>query len=154
MPRGIRLVDVGVTIWAAVWLVAASLVFDSIKGLEDGGRAVVAAGEGLHETSIALDRAAGGLRETGDSLGRLGELPFLPQDPGAAVTQTAADVEQLAVRVRGTGRDARVTGADAEDAAGTLAVVLGLAVALGPTLPVLFLYLLLRPLVAERLGRR
>jgi len=154
LPRGIRLVDLGLAVWVAVWLVAASLVFDSIKGLEDGGRAVVSAGEGLDETSVALDRAAGGLQETGDALGRLDDLPFLSRDPGAAVKQTAADVEQLAERVRETGRDARVTGADAEDAAGTLAVVLGLAVALAPTLPVLLLYLLLRPLVAERLGRR
>ena len=35
----------------------------------------------------------------------------------------------------------------------TLAIVLALAVALTPTLPVLFLYLLLRRLVAQQLQR-
>ena len=154
MPRGIKLVDLGLAVWAAVWLVAATLVFESIKGLEEGGRAVATAGEGLDETSVALDRAAGGLQETGDALDLLDSLPLLPENPGGAVKQTAGDVERLADRVRVTGRDARVTGADAEDAAGTLAVVLGLAVALAPTLPVLLLYLLLRPVVAERVGTR
>ena len=51
-----------------------------------------------------------------------------------------------------TARDARATGGQAEDAAGTLAIVLGLAVALAPTLPILLLYALLRPLVAARLA--
>jgi len=88
-------------------------------------------------------------------LGReLGELPFLSGDPGAAVEQTADDVERLAQRARATAQDARTTGADAEEAASDLALVLGLAVGLAPTLPVLLLYLLVRPVVAERLEAR
>jgi hypothetical protein len=151
MPRGIRLVDYGLTVWAVLWLIAGVLVYDSIQQLEDGGRAVVSAGQGLDETSDALDRAADGLHETANSLGALGDLPFVPGNPGAAVQQTADDVAQLADRVRVTADDARTTGADAQDSAATLAVILGLAVALGPTLPVLLLYWLLRPIVATRL---
>jgi hypothetical protein len=152
VPRGIRLVDLGLAAWAAVWIVAAAAVHESITGLEDGGRAVATAGEGLEETSEALDRASGGLRQTAAVLGVAGRVPFVEGDPGAAVAETAEDVGRLAERVRETGADARATGAEAEDAAGTLGVVLALAVALGPTLPALFLYLLLRPLVAARVG--
>ena len=75
-------------------------------------------------------------------------------DPSGAVGTTADDVERFAARVRATAADARTTGAEAQESAGTLAVVLGLAVALTPTLAALFLYLLLRPLVAQQLQRR
>jgi hypothetical protein len=114
---------------------------------------VAAAGAGLHQTGEGLERAATGLHETADALDVLGELPFVDADPSSSVEQTADDVDRLAVAVRRAGRDAQTTGEDARDAAGTLAVVLGLAVALGPTVPAAFLYLLLRPLVAQRLSR-
>lgn len=153
MRLGIRAIDAALLAWAVAWLVAAGVVYSSLKQLEDGGRAVVAAGEGLDETSAGLRRAAQGLHETSEALTIVGDLPFVDVDPGAAVERTAADVDRFAVRVRATGRDARETGASAEESAGTLAVVLGLAVALGPTLPALVLYLLLRPLVAQRLPR-
>jgi hypothetical protein len=153
MRLGIRAVDAALVVWAAAWLVAAGVVYSSLEELESGGEAVVAAGAGLRETSAGLERAGSGLHETADALDLLGELPFVGADPGAGVEQTADDVDRFAVAVRAAGRDARVTGEDASEAAGTLAIVLGLAVALGPTLPALFLYLLLRPLVAQRLSR-
>ena len=153
MRLGIRGIDAAFAVWAVAWLAAGAVVFSSLKQLEDGGRAVIVAGSGLDETSAGLDRAARGLHETAEALEVLGELPFVAADPGEAVAATADDLEQFAGRVRVTGRDARVTGASAEESAGTLAVVLGLAVALTPTLPALFLYLLVRPLVAERLRR-
>ena len=153
MRLGIRAVDAAFVVWTAAWLVAAGVVYMSLEDLESGGEAVVAAGAGLHETSEGLERAATGLHETADALDLLGELPFVEADPGSSVEQTADDVDRLAVAVRRAGRDAQTTGEDASEAAGTLAVVLGLAVALGPTLPAAFLYLLLRPLVAQRLSR-
>jgi hypothetical protein len=153
MRLGIRAVDAALLVWAVAWLVAAGVVYSSLKQLEDGGRAVVAAGEGLDETSAGLRRAAQGLHETSEALTIVGDLPFVDVDPGAAVERTAADVDRFAVRVRATGQDAREAGASAEQSAGTLAVVLGLAVALGRTLPAFFLYLLLRPLVAQRMRR-
>jgi hypothetical protein len=154
MRLGIRGLDAALAVWAVAWLVAGAVVYSSLKQLEDGGRAVVAAGEGLDETSAGLRRAARGLHETADALAVVGELPFVDGNPGEAVAQTADDVEGFAVRVRATGADARTTGSDAEDSAGTLAIVLGVAVALTPTLPAAFLYLLLRPLIARELTRR
>ena len=153
MRIGIRAVDAALVAWTVAWLVAAAVVYVSLEGLESGGEAVAAAGAGLHQTGEGLERAATGLHETADALDVLGELPFVDADPSSSVEQTADDVDRLAVAVRRAGRDAQTTGEDARDAAGTLAVVLGLAVALGPTVPAAFLYLLLRPLVAQRLSR-
>ena len=153
MRLGIRAVDAALVVWTAAWLVAAGAVYVSLEELGKGGEAVVAAGAGLHETSEGLERAATGLHETAEALDVLGELPFVEVDPGSSVEQTADDVDRFAAAVRRTGRDAQTTGEDASEAAGTLAVVLGLAVALGPTVPAAFLYLLLRPLVAQRLSR-
>jgi hypothetical protein len=154
MRRDIRVVDAALAAWIVAWLIAAVVVYRSIQELEDGGRAVVTAGEGLDETSEGLRRAGLALHETADALSALDALPFLSGNPGGAVERTADDVDQFADRVRVTGRDARLTGASAQESADTLAVVLGLAVALGPTLPALALYLLLRPLVAQQLRRR
>jgi hypothetical protein len=153
MRVSIRTLDVALGVWVVVWLIAAAVVAGSIKQLEDGGAAVVTAGDGLQETSAGLRRAAGGLHETADALGAIDELPFVPGDPGAAVERTAGDVERFAVRVRATADDARAAGRDAEESARTLAVVLGLALALVPTVPVVALYLLLRQLIAQELTR-
>jgi hypothetical protein len=153
MRPGIRAVDAALAVWTAAWLIAAGVTYSSLEQLEDGGAAVISAGDGLRETSDGLRRAGRGLHETADALEVVGELPFVSGNPGEAVEQTADDVDGFAVRVRQAARDARVTGAQARDSAGTLAIVLGLAVALTPTLPIVFLYLLLRPLVAQQLRR-
>jgi hypothetical protein len=152
MRFGIRAVDAAFVVWTAAWLVAAGAVYSSLQELGNGGEAVRAAGAGLHETSEGLERAGTGLHETADALDLLSDLPFVDADPGAGVEQTADDLDRFAVAVRRAGRDAQTTGEDASEAADTLAVVLGLAVALGPTLPAGLLYLLLRPLVAQRLS--
>jgi hypothetical protein len=150
---GIRAVDIALVVWSVAWLVAGAITYASLKNLEDGGEAVVAAGTGLQETSDGLKRTARGLHETADALEVVGSLPFVSGNPGEAVEQTADDLDRFAVRVRQTGRDAEVTGAQAQESAGTLAVVLGLAVSLTPTVPIIALYLLLRPLVAQQLRR-
>ncbi len=149
----IQTLDIALGVWVLVWLVAAVVVAVSIKQLEDGGAAVVTAGDGLQETSAGLHRAAQGLHETADALGALDDLPFVPGNPGEAVDRTADDVEQFGVRVRVTARDARVAGEDAQESARTLAIVLGLAIALVPTVPTVAFYLLLRRLIAQELKR-
>lgn len=154
MRPGIRALDAALAVWTAAWLIAAGVTYASLKELEDGGSAVISAGHGLRETSEGLSRAGRGLHETAAALEVVGDLPFVSGNPGEAVEQTADDLDDFAVRVRETGRDARVTGAKARESAGTLAIVLGLAVALTPTLPILFLYQLLRPLVAQQLRRK
>jgi hypothetical protein len=144
-------VDASVAAWCLVWLIAAVAVVGAVRQLEDGGEAVVTASVGLRETSTALRRAAGGLHETGDALRSLGRLPFVRGNPGAGIERTAVDVDRIAGRVATTAADARRTGIGAQESARTLALVLGFAIALGPTVPLAVMYLLLRPLVAERL---
>src|SRR4249919_1896715 len=153
MRLTIRTLDVALGVWVLVWLVAAVVVAVSIKQLEDGGAAVVTAGDGLQETSAGLHRAAQGLHETAAALGALDSLPFVPGNPGDAVDRTADDVQRFGVRVRLTARDARVAGKEAQESARTLAIVLGLAIALVPTVPIVVFYLLLRRLIAQELQR-
>jgi hypothetical protein len=52
-----------------------------------------------------------------------------------------------------TARQARASGVQARESAHDVAIVLGAAVALVPTVPVIALYLLLRPVVIERVRR-
>ena len=153
MRFGIRALDVALVVWCVAWLAGGVITYSSLKQLEDGGEAVVSAGAGLQETSAGLRRTARGLHETADALEVIGSLPFVSGNPGEAVEQTADELDRFALRVRATGRDAQATGEQAQDSAGTLAVVLGLAVALTSTVPIAALYLLLRPLLAQQLRR-
>lgn len=153
MRLNIRTLDYALGVWVLVWLVAAVIVAVSIKQLEDGGEAVVTASDGLQETSAGLGRAARGLHETAGALDGIDDLPFVPGNPGRAVERTAVDVERFAVRVRVTARDARAAGEDAQGSARTLAVVLGFAIALVPTVPTVAFYVLLRRLIAQELKR-
>ena len=154
MRLTLRTLDISLGVWVACWLIAAVVVATSIKGLEDSGVAVVTAGDGLEETSAGLRRAASGLNETAAALGAIDDLPFVPGNPGEAVERTAEDVQRFAVRVRATADDARAAGSDAQDAARTLAIVLGLAIALVPTVPIVALYLLLRRVIGQELAVR
>ena len=106
---------------------------------------------GLNQTSTGLVRAAQGLRDTGDALD---SIPFVGEQIDANIRRTARDVDTIATTVRKTARRARDSGADTRDAAQGVAAVLGAAVALVPTIPLVLLYLLLRPLVAQELRRR
>ena len=56
MRLGIRVIDAAFVLWAIAWLAAGGVVYSSLKDLEDGGRAVVAAGAGLDETSAGCTR--------------------------------------------------------------------------------------------------
>ena len=134
-----------------LWLAAGAYVYTAVKQLEDYGETTVTAAKGLDQTSTGLVRAGRGLRETGAALD---DIPFVGEQIDANIRRTAGDVDEVARTVRTTARQARAAGVETRDAARGLAVVLGLAVALAPTLPLLALYLLLRPLVAQQLRRR
>lgn len=144
-----RVVDAGLVVWSLLWLAAGAYVYTSVRQLEDYGETVVTASVGLHQASDGLVRAGSGLRETSDALGR---VPFVGGDLVRPVRRTADDVEQIAVTVRRTARQARANGAQTQEGATEAAVILGLAVALVPIVPFAVLYLLLRPVIAERLA--
>jgi hypothetical protein len=135
-------------VWALVWVAAAAYVYTSLKQLEDYGETTVTAATGLEQTSNGLVRVGRGLREAGAALD---QIPFVGEQLDASIRRTAADVDRIALTVRRTSREARATGIDTRDAAQGVALVLGAAVALVPTLPLLLVYVLLRPVLAERL---
>lgn len=151
MKPSIRAADVAVGVWTVVWVVAAVVVFTSVRQLEDFGTTVATASRGLNQTSRGLDRASAGLRDTGRAFDLVPLVgPSIAQD----IRDTAADVDVIGTTVRRLAAQARANAEDASASARTLAYVLGLAVLLVPTLPVLALYLLLRPLIAEQLAAR
>ena len=103
---------------------------------------------GLQQASDGLVRAGSGLRETGDALGC---VPFV----GGELDAGAADRGRRRAHrrtVRRTARQARANGEQTRTGATEAAVILGLAVAVVPIVPFAVLYLLLRPLVAQRLA--
>ena len=137
--------------WAAVWLLAGAYVYVAVKQLEDYGETTVTAAKGLDQASTGLTRAAVGLRDTGAALDG---IPFVGEQLDANIRRTARDVDVIAGTVERTARQARASGVQTRDAAQGVALVLGAAVALVPTLPIVFLYLLLRPVLAQQLRRR
>jgi hypothetical protein len=146
----IRVVDASVALWVVLWLLAGAYVFVAVGQLQDYGDTTITAAAGLHQTSRALGRAADGLRDTGDALE---QIPFVGGEIESNIGRTAGDVDRLGNSVRVTARQARASGVQARESAHDVAIVLGAAVALVPTVPVIALYLLLRPVVIERVRR-
>ena len=153
MRPDVRFLDGALAVWALLWVLAAVFVFQEVRQLEDLGETVITAGAGLSDTSRGLSGLSDGLRDTGRALDALEGIPFLDTVDNE-LDRTADDVDEIAAGLRVTAREARVSGADARDSARSLALVLALAVGLAPTLPIVAFYLLLRPLLAERLPRR
>lgn len=145
------MLDAALVVWAAVWLAAGVYVYTQVRQLEDYGETTTTAAIGLRQTSGGLVRAAEGLRSTGRALGG---LPFVGEEIEANIRRTASDIDTIAKTVAKTSIQARISGEQTRDSAQGIAVVLGLAVALVSTLPLVVLYLVLRPLLAERLRRR
>ena len=129
---------------------AGGYVYSTVKQLEDYGETTITAATGLDQTSRGLLRAAAGLRDTGNALD---DIPFVGEQIDSNIRRTAADVDGIATTVRTTARQARASGAQTRDTAHGIALVLGAAVSLVPTLPTIALYLLLRPLIAQQLRR-
>ena len=147
----IRTLDVALGVWVLVWLVAAVVAAVSIKQLEDGGAAVVTAGDGLDETSAGSFAPRGGCTRPPTRSTRSTTCRSCRVTP-ARGRATADDVERFAVRVRVTARDARIAGEDAQESARTLAIVLGAGGRARADGADRAFYLLLRPLIAQELA--
>jgi hypothetical protein len=152
--RDLRLVDAAVAAWAIAWAVAAVVTVSSVRQLGEVGDTAVTVADGLDESSAGLRRASRGLRQTGDALAAIGSLPLIGTSLGDGVRDTADELDGIAERVEDAAAEARLAARDADESVGVLAVVLGLAVGLGPVLPLVACYLLVRPLVRARLEAR
>ncbi len=121
VPRPLvrRLLDVALVVWIAVWVFLGFRVADEVHGLTDLSRTTVAAG-------LAL-------QDAGEALVSLGRLPVVGDD-----------VETLGERTMRAGRSARDSGRSSRESIENLSLLLGLSVALIPSVPLLALYVPLR----------
>lgn len=117
--RTVRLLRLGFALWAVVWVGLAAGTAYELYVLRDLGDTVA-------KTGVAIDT-------TGKALQSIGGIPFV-----------GGEVHTLAGEVRAAGQSAVASGRSSRASTTTLAVLIGLAIALIPTVPVLGVYLPLR----------
>ena len=117
--RAMRWLNVGLAIWAACWIGIAAYTAYEVASLRTLSHTVVKAGAATEST--------------GHALAAIGHLPFVGGQLG-----------QLAEQAIAAGASARSSGASTASTVDRLALLLGLAIALIPTVPLLALYLPLR----------
>ena len=117
--RAMRRLNVALAIWAAFWIGIATYTAHEVAALRTLSHTVVKAGAATEST--------------GHALAAVGHLPFV-----------GGQISQLAAQAIAAGASARTSGASTATTIDQLAVLLGIAIAFIPTLPVLGLYLPLR----------
>lgn len=118
-PAARRLLDLAVLLWAVAWVIVGLLVAREVRGLTDLSRTVTAAGYAL--------------QEAGGALGSLEGVPFVGEDVG-----------DVAERTERAGRSARESGRSSRESVESLSILLGISIALAPSLPLIALYLPMR----------
>jgi hypothetical protein len=113
--RTMRWLNVGLAIWAACWIGIAAYTAYEVSSLRTLSHTVVKAGAATEST--------------GHALAAIGHLPFV-----------GGQIGQLAEQAIAAGASARSSGASTAATVDRLAVLLGIAIALIPTVPLLALY--------------
>jgi len=114
--RAMRLLNVALAIWAAFWIAIAAWTAHEVAALRSLSDTVVKAGAATESTGHALEA--------------VGHLPLV-----------GGQISQLAAQAVAAGASARASGASTAATVDHLAVLLGIAIALIPTVPLLALYL-------------
>jgi hypothetical protein len=114
-----RRLDLALAIWAAFWIAVAAYTAHEVAALRSLSHTVVKAGAATEST--------------GHALAAVGHLPFV-----------GGQISQLAAQAVAAGASARASGASTASTVDHLAVLLGIAIALIPTVPLLVLYVPLR----------
>jgi hypothetical protein len=117
--RAMRLLDVTLAVWAAFWIVVAGWTAYEVAALRTLSQTVVKAGAATEST--------------GHALMAVGHLPLV-----------GGRISQLAAQAIAAGASARTSGASTASRIDALAVLLGIAIGLIPTVPLLALYVPLR----------
>lgn len=118
--RGIRLaIDAAIAGWLIAWIVMGVQVGREVRSLGD-----------LSDTAVLAGRA---IEQTADVLDQIGRIPIV-----------GTPVGDLADSIRQTGRSARQNGAASRDDVNDLSVLLGLSIALIPTIPLAAVWIPLR----------
>ena len=113
--RAMRRLNVALAIWAALWIGIAAYTAYEVSALRALSSTVVKAGTATEST--------------GHALAAVGHLPFV-----------GGRISQLADQAVAAGASARKSGASTATTVDQLAVLLGIAIALIPTVPLLALY--------------
>ena len=114
--RSVVAIDLLVLLWTVVWLVLGITVGTFVERLGAVGESVEGAGEAIHRA--------------GDAVGRLSEVPLVGEGFGA-----------LANEIRTIGSETVQSGRSVEQDIDTLALLIGVGLAAGPTLPVLAMWI-------------
>jgi hypothetical protein len=117
--RAIVLMDAALVGWTIAWIILAVAVAREMEGLSRLSTTVVLAGRALEET--------------GELLGSFDRVPFVGDQVG-----------EVSDRIRDTGRSARRSARASRESVENLSVLLGVSIALIPTLPLGALYVPLR----------
>src|SRR5690242_11749321 len=114
--RSMRRLNVALAIWTAFWIGIAVYTAYEVAALRTLSHTVVKAGKATEST--------------GHALAAIGHLPFV-----------GGQISSLAAQAVAAGASARASGASTATTIDHLAVLLGIAIALIPTVPLLALYL-------------
>ena len=125
--RSIVAIDLLVVLWTIAWIVLGITVGTFVERLG-------AVGEGLEDAGQAIGRA-------GDAVDSLSDVPLVGEG-----------FSTVAEEIRGIGRETAQNGRSVEDDVDSLAVLIGAGLALGPTLPILAVWV--PPRVSRERERR
>jgi hypothetical protein len=114
--RSVVAIDVLVLLWTVAWLVLGITVGTFVERLGAVGESVEGAGHAIHRA--------------GDAVGRLSEVPLVGEGFGAVANE-----------IRTIGNETVENGRSVEQDIDTLALLIGVGLAVGPTLPVLAVWI-------------
>jgi hypothetical protein len=114
--RSIVAIDVLVVLWTVAWIVLGVAVGSFVERLG-------AVGDGLEDAGRAIGRA-------GEAVDQLSDVPLV----GEGFSEVAAEIQEV-------GLDTAARGRSVEHDADRLALLVGMSLALGPTLPILAVWL-------------
>lgn len=121
MRRRVAIYDVALVFWTVVWLVVGVLVYRDVRAMT--------------ELSDPIVDAAAALEETAQGLSQIDDIPFVGE---------IANLPRIEQRVRVAASSARASANESRDHVSRLAWLLGGAIALVPTLPLLALWIPVR----------
>lgn len=113
--RAVRVLDAGLAVWMVAWIVLGFAIGREVRHLTR-----------LSDTVVTAGRA---VQETGQALRSLEGIPFV-----------GGRIAELDRRIEAAGRSAVASGRESRASIGNLAVLLTVAIAVIPTVPVLALY--------------
>jgi len=148
--RSLLAADAAVVIWALLWSVVGVVVAQEVRQLEDLSDTVITAGEALEQTGEGLRGTSAGLREAHRALEFVDSLPFAGPEIEENLEGAATTLDGIAREVTVTARSAEASGRSSKETVDDLSVILGLAIAVIPTLTLLAAY---APLRSTRIRR-